>query len=252
MTLQIDLNADLGEDESPAGIARDIAIMDIVSSCNIATGGHAGSQESMRKMLSAAQAKAIAPGAHPSYPDRAGFGRHTLDIALADLENSLMDQIRAIAAIAAEIMVPLTHIKPHGALYNDAQDSPELARLLVNIAARCGLPLVGMAGSLIQQEAAAKDIGFVAEAFIDRRYTSKGRLVPRSETGAVIADEALRIRQGLDLARGNALTAQDGSTLTIDAQSLCLHSDSDGALDTAKKVRMALEQAGIVIGPVGS
>lgn len=252
MTLMIDLNADLGEDESPAGIARDIAIMDIVSSCNIATGGHAGSQESMRTMLAAAKSNAIAPGAHPSYPDRAGFGRTSMDISLPDLETSLTEQLRVVAAIAAEVGVSLTHIKPHGALYNDAQDDPELSTLLVDSAARSNLPLVGMAGSLIQQQAAAREVAFIAEAFIDRRYTDKGRLVPRSEAGAVIADQDDRIQQGLYLARGTALITQDGTPLTVEAQSLCLHSDSDGALETAKRMRRMLEQAGILIGSVGS
>ncbi|ATW05175.1 5-oxoprolinase subunit PxpA [Sphingorhabdus sp. YGSMI21] len=251
MTRVIDLNADLGEDESPDGIARDIAIMNVVSSCNIATGGHAGSEKSMRTMLSAAKAKAIAPGAHPSYPDRAGFGRTSMNITLTDLVVSLTEQLRTIAAIAAEVGVALTHIKPHGALYNDAQDDPDLARLLVDIASQSRLPLMGMAGSLIQQASSEGNIGFITEAFIDRRYTSEGRLVPRSEAGAVIAQEDQRIRQGLDLARGAALTTQDGSTLTVPAQSLCLHSDSDGALETATKMRRALEQAGMVIGTVG-
>tara|TARA_R110000824_G_scaffold12043_2_gene52966 strand:+ start:3868 stop:4626 length:759 start_codon:yes stop_codon:yes gene_type:complete len=250
MILMIDLNADLGEDESPAGIMRDIAIMDVVSSCNIATGGHAGSLKSIRTMLTAAKANAIAPGAHPSYPDRAGFGRTSMDISLADLETSLTEQLRAIAVIAAEVGVSLTHIKPHGALYNDAQDNPKLSSLLVDIATRARLPLVGMAGSLIQRKASEQKIAFIAEAFIDRRYSEKGRLVPRSEAGAVIADEDDRIQQGLCLAKGTALTTQNGTPLTVETQSLCLHSDSNGALETAKKMRMTLEQAGISIGPV--
>ncbi|NQV94078.1 MAG: 5-oxoprolinase subunit PxpA [Sphingomonadales bacterium] len=251
MTSVIDLNADLGEDDSPTGIAGDIAIMDIVSSCNIACGGHAGSPEIMRTMLAAAKARAIAPGAHPSYPDRIGFGRESIDISLPDLEISLTEQLQDIATIAAEVGVTLTHIKPHGALYNDAQDDSELATLLVDIAARTNLALVGLPGSLVEKKAKQQGIAYIAEAFIDRRYSGKGRLVPRSEVGAVIADEDQRIQQGLSLARGTALTTQDGTPLTIRAQSLCLHSDSNGALETAKKMRLALEHAGIVIGPVG-
>jgi UPF0271 protein len=251
MTSVIDLNADLGEDDSPAGIARDIVIMDIVSSCNIACGGHAGSPEIMRTMLAAAKARAIAPGAHPSYPDRIGFGRESIDISLADLEISLTEQLQDIGAIAAEVGVTLTHLKPHGALYNDAQDDSELSTLLVDIAARTNLALVGLPGSLVEKKATQQGIAYIAEAFIDRRYSGNGRLVPRSEAGAVIADEDQRIQQGLSLARGTALTTQDGTPLTISAQSLCLHSDSNGALETAKKMRLALEHAGIVIGPVG-
>lgn len=251
MTNMIDLNADLGEDENPEGIARDIAIMDIVSSCNIACGGHAGSPQSMRTMLAAAKSKNIAPGAHPSYPDRDGFGRQSMDILLADLETCLKSQLHAIAAIAADVGVQLTHLKPHGALYNDAQDDPALATLLVEMAAETGLALVGMPGSLIQQIAAERKISFIAEAFIDRRYTGNGRLVPRSEPDAVIADENERILQGLSLATGSTLSAQDGAALKVKAHSLCLHSDSDGALETAKRMRHALENAGIMIGPVG-
>lgn len=251
MILTVDLNADLGEDESPAGIARDIAIMEVVSSCNIACGGHAGSPETMRTMLAAAKSRSIAPGAHPSYPDRTSFGRNSMDISRADLEISLTEQLHDIAAIAAEVGVTLAHIKPHGALYNDAQDDPDLSNLLVDMAARTNLALVGMPGSLIQKTAAENDIAFIAEAFIDRQYTGKGRLVPRSEAGAVIADEYDRIRQGLSLAKGTAFVAQNGTPLKVDAQSLCLHSDSDGALETAKRMRLALENAGIAIGPVG-
>tara|TARA_R110002033_G_scaffold80190_6_gene131383 strand:+ start:384 stop:1139 length:756 start_codon:yes stop_codon:yes gene_type:complete len=251
MTSMIDLNADLGEDEYPAGIARDVDIMDIVSSCNIACGGHAGSPDTMRRMLSAAKARSIAPGAHPSYPDRAGFGRQTMDISLENLEISLTQQLHEIAAIAAEVDILLTHIKPHGALYNDAQDDPILSTLLVDIAARENLALVGMPGSLIQKKSDEKDIAFISEAFIDRRYTDNGRLVPRSQAGAVITDEDDRISQGICLAQGTAFSAQSGNSLILKAQSLCLHSDSDGALGTAKRMRLALENAGIVIGPAG-
>ena len=251
MKLTIDLNADLGEDESPAGVARDIGIMDIVSSCNIACGGHAGSPETMRIMLTAAKVRSIAPGAHPSYPDRAGFGRESINISLKNLESSLTKQIYDISSIAADVGVTLTHLKPHGALYNDAQDDPALSALLVDMAAETNLALVSMPGSLVQQKAAERGIVFIAEAFIDRQYTGNGRLVPRSQKDAVIANEDDRIRQGLSLAKGTALVAQDGTALTVNAQSLCLHSDSDGALETAKRMRIALEKAGIVIEPVG-
>lgn len=250
MTSTIDLNADLGEDESPEAEARDIAIMDIVSSCNIACGGHAGSPESMRTMLTAARTRQIAPGAHPSYPDRSGFGRRSIDISLEELEACLTSQLQDIRNIADQVGVPLTHLKPHGALYNDAQDDPALSGLLVDMSARAGLALVSMPKSLIQKKAAERNIRFIGEAFIDRRYTAGGRLLPRSEEGAVIEDESDRIVQGLTLAKGGALTAQDGTILQVAAHTLCLHSDSDGALETARKMRMALEKAGIAISAV--
>ena len=250
MTSTIDLNADLGEDESPDGTARDIAIMDIVSSCNIACGGHAGSPASMRTMLAAAKTRKIAAGAHPSYPDRDGFGRQSMDLPLEELEACLTSQLHDIAAIAAEVGIALSHLKPHGALYNDAQDDRALAALLVKMAGMANLALVGMPGSLVQQMAGEQKVPFIAEAFIDRRYTSAGRLVPRSEAGAVIADEEDRIGQGLAIATGTALTAQDGSALVLKADSLCVHSDSDGALKTAINMRLALKNAGIAVGSV--
>lgn len=250
MTSVIDLNADLGEDESPDGTARDIAIMDVVSSCNIACGGHAGSPASMRAMLAAAKMRHIAAGAHPSYPDREGFGRQSMDISLEELEACLTGQLLDITTIAEDVGIALTHLKPHGALYNDAQDDPTLAGLLVKMAGTADLALVGMPGSLVQKMAGEQKIPFIAEAFIDRRYTSAGRLVPRSEAGAVIADEEDRIGQGLALATGTALTAQDGSALVLKANSLCVHSDSDGALKTAMNMRLALQHAGIAVGSV--
>ena len=222
MTSTIDLNADLGEDESPEAEARDIAIMDIVSSCNIACGGHAGSPESMR----------------------------SIDISLEELEACLTSQLQDIRNIADQVGVPLTHLKPHGALYNDAQDDPALSGLLVDMSARAGLALVSMPKSLIQKKAAERNIRFIGEAFIDRRYTAGGRLLPRSDEGAVIEDESDRIVQGLTLAKGGALAAQDGTILQVAAHTLCLHSDSDGALETARKMRMALEKAGIAISAV--
>jgi len=248
MTSVIDLNADLGEDESPEGTERDIAIMDIVSSCNIACGGHAGSPASMRTMLAAAKIRHIAAGAHPSYPDRDGFGRRSMNLRLEELEACLASQLQDIAAIAAEVGISLSHLKPHGALYNDAQDDRKLAEMLVKMAGTASLAVVGMPGSIVQEMALEQKIAFIAEAFIDRRYTAAGRLVPRSEAGAVIADEDDRIGQGLALATGTALAAQDGSPLFLKADSLCVHSDSDGALKTAINMRLALEKAGITVG----
>ncbi|MEH6756313.1 MAG: 5-oxoprolinase subunit PxpA [Parasphingorhabdus sp.] len=247
MNHMVDLNADLGEDESVAGMARDIAIMDIVSSCNIACGGHAGSIKTMRAMLTAAKEKNISAGAHPSYPDRANFGRRSMDIHPTALTASLWEQLATIKAIAAETAINLTHLKPHGALYNDAQDKEALADILVEIARTEKLALVGMAGSVIHQKANKSGVRFIAEAFIDRRYTDRSRLQSRTENGAVIADDADRIEQGLSLAQGKAIATAGEQSVIIHAETLCLHSDSDGALATAKVIRRALERENISI-----
>lgn len=247
VTTSIDLNADLGEDESAEGIARDIAIMDIVSSCNIACGGHAGSPETMRAMLIAAKAKDISAGAHPSYPDRANFGRMSMEIDAISLKASLLEQLETINTIAADIETDITHLKPHGALYNDAQDDEALADILVEIARAENLALVGMADSVVDQKANENGVRFIAEAFIDRQYTKRSRLMPRTAEGAVIAKDAERVRQGLALAQGKSIAAAENQSRVIRAQTLCLHSDSDGALATAKAMRRALELQDISI-----
>ncbi|MEP2989342.1 MAG: 5-oxoprolinase subunit PxpA [Parasphingorhabdus sp.] len=250
MNDSIDLNADLGEDESEEAIARDLAMMDIVSSCNIACGGHAGSSALMKKMLAASKEKAIAAGAHPSYPDRKNFGRTSLAISGIDLERSLQSQLQTIKTAASESVTQLQHVKPHGALYNDAQDRESLADILIELAASEQLPLVGMPQSLLQEKANAAGVQFIAEAFIDRQYTDKSRLVPRNENGAVIEQDAYRLEQGTALAMGKSIMSNKGNAIHVSAQTLCLHSDSSGALETAKLMRKNLEQVGIRIKPV--
>ncbi len=247
MKRTIDLNADLGEAETTDGMARDIAIMEIVSSCNIACGGHAGSPTTMRAMLAAAKEKAVSAGAHPSYPDRENFGRVSMTIRSEDLQASILEQLQRIKSLAAEIGVSITHLKPHGALYNDAQDSDGLAELLVEIARGEQLPLIGMAGSVVEKKSKENDVHFIAEAFIDRRYTEHSRLVPRAEQNAIIPDDAARIEQGLALAQTLPITVSGNQPRTIKAETLCLHSDSDGALATAIAMRHALENEGISI-----
>ncbi len=247
MTFSIDLNADLGEDDSAEAMARDIAIMDVVSSCNIACGGHAGSPKTMRAMLEAAKEKGVSAGAHPSYPDRANFGRQSITIEPAILKASLLEQVEAIKAVAKDVAVDITHLKPHGALYNDAQDDEILADILVEIAHMENLALVSMAGSTLHQKAAKSGVLFIAEAFIDRQYTQHSRLVSRTEAGAIIANDAERVKQGLALVKGQPITTADNTPKIIPAETLCLHSDSDGALETAKAMRRTLELEGISI-----
>lgn len=250
MKQSIDLNADLGEDESKAGIARDLAMMDVISSCNIACGGHAGSPENMRRMLIAAKIGSVSAGAHPSYPDRANFGRESLDIATSDLAASLKLQLATAKEAAASVGIALSHIKPHGALYNDAQDRRDLADILVELANYEKLPLVGMAETVLAQTAKKSGVRYLDEAFIDRRYTDDSRLAPRNERGAVIEDDRARVAQAMALANGKSIIASSGRNLHISAKTLCLHSDSEGALQTARKVRLKLEQAGFSIEPV--
>jgi len=250
VTKTIDLNADLGEDESDTGIARDLAIMDIISSCNIACGGHAGSPENMVRMLRAAKEKHVSAGAHPSYPDRENFGRISLDISSAVLLDALKSQLADIRAASEQTGSALHHIKPHGALYNDAQDDETLSEILIEIAQSEMLPLIGMSQSVLEGKAKLAGVPYIAEAFIDRRYTEEIRLVPRSKNGAVIEKDSERLDQALALASGNDIKTVSGQHLRVSAQTLCLHSDSDGALETAKVLRSTLEEKGFSIEAV--
>lgn len=249
MTQTIDLNADLGE--MPESQDRDIAILDIVSSCNIACGGHAGSADSMATMLAAAKARGVAAGAHPSYPDRANFGRQSIDITPDALADSIVQQLTAYAEAARDAGHAVHHVKPHGALYNDMADDIDLAMAVAHACAQVfpGAALVGLAGSAVRRAAQAAGLPFIAEAFVDRRYTPRARLLSRSEPGAVLADPLERADQAVALATGAAIVASDGSALTIRAGSLCLHSDSEAALESASAIRAALEQASLTIRP---
>ncbi|MEO9468900.1 5-oxoprolinase subunit PxpA [Parasphingorhabdus sp.] len=247
MIKTIDLNADLGEDESPDGIARDLTIMQVISSCNIACGGHAGSARSMETMLRAAKRHNVSAGAHPSYPDRDNFGRSTMEISAEDLTVSLQGQLRDITAIAQQTAVKLFHLKPHGALYNDAQDDPQLSDLLVALAKKEQLALVGMADTVLADTARRSGIRFIAEAFVDRRYDDHARLVSRNIEGAVIAGEEPRLEQALALTNAAHITTASGGLITVPTETLCLHSDSKGALETARVIRRGIERSGVEI-----
>lgn len=251
MNRSIDLNADLGE--QPEEQARDIALMRSISSCNIACGGHAGDEASMAVMLRAAKAARIAAGAHPSYPDRAGFGRVSLDMPLPELIESLLEQVRTLQGVAAREGVTLAHIKPHGMLYNDLADRPDTA-LAVTQALYSAFPhlaLVGLAHSA--SEDAARHVGarFIAEGFVDRGYTPARRLVPRSQPGALIASDADRAAQAIAIATGQPIAANDGSLIHVMAQSLCIHSDSPGAEQTALRIADEMAVLGIKIKAPG-
>ncbi len=241
----IDLNADLGE-----GGSYDEALLGIVSSCNIACGGHAGDEDSMAATVRLALANGVVVGAHPSYPDREGFGRRSGFLAGDDLYTSLTEQVTALADIAAELGARLGHLKPHGALYNDAAADSGLADIVARVAAE--LPghcrLVALPGSELQQAAQRQGVGFVAEAFVDRAYGPDGRLVARSEPGAVLTDiDAIRA-QALTLAIDGQVRASTGEVIAAPADTLCIHGDTPGADTAARAVREVLEKHGVEIG----
>ena len=244
MIRTIDLNADLGE-----GCSDDAGLMPLVSSCNIACGGHAGDAATMRAVLNLARTHGVAPGAHPSYPDREGFGRRQIDISAADLLSALRAQVGALRAQADAVGIGLTHLKPHGRLYNDAAGSPGLADLLAELTARDlpGCALVGPPNSALQQAALRSNIPYFAEGFIDRAYEPTGALRDRSLPGALLQSQRDCEKQAVQIATTQTVTAHSGERLPLPVSTLCIHGDFPGAVARARAVRTALEQAGLKI-----
>lgn len=234
----IDLNADVGEGFD------DLAIFPYVSSVNVACGGHAGDAATMDRTVAEAAERGLAIGAHPSYPDRAGFGRRDLDLPLEEVVRSVREQLDTLATICARRNVHLTHVKPHGALYNRAARDSDLARALAETvrAVDPSLALVGLAGSLSIVAARAAGLRALEEGFADRRYLADGTLVPRSREDAVFTSVELAVAQGLALARGEPFPADDGSPLVLRVDTVCIHSDTPGAAAFARVLSAALNE----------
>ena len=248
MSRFIDLNADMGEYANAAQQEIEAALMPIISSCSVACGGHAGDENTMKATARLAQQHGVHIGAHPAYPDREGFGRRSLSYDVVELTRSLAQQVAALKHVLHAENLPMTHIKPHGALYNDASKDDRLAACVIDAAKTIEQPviIVGLPGSKLENAARAAGLAFAAEGFVDRLYQASGALTPRTEAGAVIEDIAVRARQALAIARGDNVKAADGA-LRLDVQTLCIHSDSPGAVETARAARSALEQDGVAI-----
>ncbi|MDJ0698628.1 MAG: 5-oxoprolinase subunit PxpA [Woeseiaceae bacterium] len=245
----IDLNADLGE-----GDAFDDELLQIVSSCNIACGGHAGDESSMAATVQNAIANGVSVGAHPSYPDREGFGRESGFMRGEPLYESLTTQLETLTDIAGELGARLTHVKPHGALYNDAVKDPELADVIARVTAEAqgGPALVGMANTELQFAAERHSLDFIAEGFVDRAYEADGTLVSRKEPGAVHTELAVATNQAVTIARDGNVTARNGETVEVKADTLCIHGDTPNAAEAARAVRDVLENRGVEIRAVSA
>ena len=240
----IDLNADLGE-----GDPYDEDLLRIVSSANIACGGHAGDAESMARTIRSAIANGVAVGAHPGYPDQDGFGRQSGFMQGDALYESLTDQVTALADLAAQLGARVAHVKPHGALYNDAVHDQDLADIIARVTAEApGAPaFVGMANTELERAAKHHGLRFVAEAFVDRAYEADGTLVSRKEPGAVHENLAVATTQAVRLAEDGQVTARNGDEVSVRADTLCIHGDTPGAAEKAQAVRDVLESHGVEI-----
>jgi UPF0271 protein len=240
----IDLNADLGE-----GAPYDDELLEIVSSANIACGAHAGDAGTIARTVQSAIINAVAVGAHPGYPDREGFGRESGFLRGDELYDSLTEQVTLLADIAAEHGARIAHVKPHGALYNDAVRDADLADVIARVVAEApGSPaFMGMAGTELEKAAGRHGLDFVAEAFIDRAYEADGTLVSRKEPGAVHEDLNVATTQAVRLAEHGRVTARNGEEIAVRADTLCIHGDTPGAASKARAVRDVLESHGIKV-----
>lgn len=242
--VSIDLNVDLGE-----GAGSDEALLDLVSSANIACGWHAGDARTMQQCARWAVAKGVAIGAHPSFPDRANFGRSSMQLPPDDIVANVLYQLGALAAIVRAEGGRLAHVKAHGQLYNQAAKEPELAAALCDAVRRFdpSLKFFGLAGSLMSDAARRAGLVPVEEVYADRGYLADGSLVPRSQPGALIASEDQAIAQALSLVLDHQVAAVDGSCVQVRAQTLCLHGDGPHALAFARRIRARLLAEGVVI-----
>ncbi len=247
----IDLNSDLGESFGQWCMGDDAAMLDIVTSANVACGFHAGDPAGILRTLRAAAAKGVTIGAHVAYPDLVGFGRRNMDIASFDLTADVIYQIGALQALATAAGTSVRYVKPHGALYNTiAHDTRQALAVIEAIrAVDARLVLVALAGSPLIALARHEGLTCIAEAFADRAYTPTGALVSRREPGAVLHDAEQVAQRMLRLVQTGEIEAIDGSVTRIEADSICVHGDSPGAIQMAREVRQLLEQSGVSLQP---
>jgi 5-oxoprolinase (ATP-hydrolysing) subunit A len=246
--VRIDLNADLGETVDGRATADDDAMFAVISSANVACGGHAGDAASMRASVERAVRHGVAVGAHPSYADRANFGRLAQHLSPDALRDEVAGQLGVLAAAGADIR----YVKPHGALYHavtaDAGQATAVIEAVLALSERLGrgIPILGL-GGLIERHALAAGLPFRREAFLDRGYLPDGSLVARTAPGALLDDPEVVAARAVALAHDGRVDAVDGSAVAVDAVSLCVHGDSPGAVEMARAVRAALTAAGVEI-----
>ena len=242
----VDLNSDMGERDTLEGVAIDAEMMSFITSVNIACGGHAGTAELMRRTAQLAAAHGVAIGAHPGLRDPEQFGRVERNLAPHDIEHLVTDQIKTLVAVLGSDRFTLTHVKPHGALYNMAANDPDIAQAVVRAVQDVDrtLFLYALAGSVLANTAHEAGLPVVHEAFADRAYKANGTLVPRPEKGALLQTEEDVRRQLRQLMIG-AVASIDGSTVAIQADSICVHSDTPHAIALARMIWHELHSAGI-------
>ncbi|MBC3956569.1 LamB/YcsF family protein [Pseudomonas triticifolii] len=245
----IDINSDLGESFGAWSMGDDAAMLEVVSSANVACGFHAGDPAGILRTLEAAAARDVAVGAHVAYPDLVGFGRRNMDVPAGQLTADVIYQIGALQGLARSAGTTVTYVKPHGALYNTIAGDPVQAAAVIQAILRIDpqLKLVCLANSKLLGWAREAGLSCVSEAFADRAYTAQGTLVSRSRPGAVLHDVELITERMLRLVRDGVIEAEDGSLIELQADSICVHGDSPGAVNIANALRQRLLDAEVNI-----
>ncbi len=249
-TGKIDFNADIGESFAGYELGLDSEIVKYITSANIATGFHAGDPDWMARTVSLAIENGVGIGAHPAYPDLAGFGRRNMDLTPVEVHNAVTYQVGALAAFAPGRK--LQHVKPHGALYNTAVRDAAVAEAIVLAVQAFDPDLIHvvLAGSHWESIARKHGVRVARECYADRAVTPEGSLVPRSQPGAVVHDPETVIERSLKLATEGKVSAIDGTEIDFSADSICLHGDTAGAVELAEAVRASLEAGGVAITPM--
>ena len=246
---RMDLNCDMGELPEAIADGTQVALLHSITSANVACGGHAGDKRTMRTTIEQAVRAGVAVGAHPGYPDRENFGRLELKMPLEAVANSIYEQVRALAEVAAKAGAKLIHVKPHGALYNQAVKNRELAVAIARGVARFSksLALMGLAESPMLDVFREAGFAVAAEAFADRRYEPDGTLRSRKFENALIRDPDEAAKQALVIAQRGIVTAHDGTEVKLTAQTICIHGDTPGSVQIAAAVARSLRKAGITV-----
>jgi UPF0271 protein len=244
--MSIDLNADMGEG------MEDAALLPYVTSANVACGLHAGDPSTMEATVAEALARGVRVGAHPGYPDRENFGRRRIEMPADAIESLVLYQVSALDGFVRSRGSSLSHVKPHGALYHAGAEFPDVARAIAEGVRRFGAPLVlvGPAGSMLMEAGREAGLPVAAEAFADRRYQPDGTLVPRNRPGALLTDPEEAAEQALGVVRDGTVRAEDGSMLRLRADTLCVHGDTPGAVEIARRIRERFRQEGVEVAPL--
>ncbi len=247
--MRIDLNSDLGESFGPWSMGDDTSMLNLVSSANVACGGHAGDPDTMYKTLVLARERGVCVGAHPGYADREGFGRRIIPMQAEQISHLIAAQVGALACLAQLAGTQVHYVKPHGALANLAADDMTVAKAIAQAVSKItpSLAILAISGTYLEQVAQAMGIPVYSEIFADRAYLPNGRLVPRSQLGAVLHDPEFAVQRLLGFIKTGKMPVIGGDSIALKAHSICVHGDNPEAVEMASKIRARLKAEGVQV-----